>query len=92
MKLLFIPGLVEAFFDGGIAIPIFGMPATFGFALGFILKAIGPALVIQLMFETQSKGLGVDKGALARPYDLSPVQVVFMALFKGIGVDNGVPL
>jgi len=62
VKLLFIPGLIEAFFDGGIAVPIFGMPATFGFALGFILKAIGPALVIQLMFETQSKGLGIGKG------------------------------
>ena len=67
VKLLFIPGLVEAFFDGGIAIPIFGMPATFGFALGFILKAVGPALVIQLMFETQSKGLGVEKGAPPQP-------------------------
>ena len=65
MKLLLIPGLVEAFFDGAIAIPIFGMPPAFGFALGFILKAIGPALVIQLMFELQSTGLGVGKGAFA---------------------------
>jgi hypothetical protein len=63
VKLLFVPGLVEAFFDGAIAIPIFGMSATFGFALGFILKAVGPALVIQLMFETQSKRLGTAKGA-----------------------------
>lgn len=63
VKLLFIPGLVEAFFDGAIAIPIFGMSATFGFALGFILKAVGPALVIQLMFETQEKRLGTAKGA-----------------------------
>lgn len=39
MRLLFIPGVVEAFFDGGIAIPIFGMPPAFAFALGFILKA-----------------------------------------------------
>lgn len=61
VKLLLIPGLVEAFFDGAIAIPIFGMPPAFGFALGFILKAIGPALVIQLMFELQSTGLGVGK-------------------------------
>ena len=63
VKLLFIPGLTEAFFDGAIAIPIFGMSATFGFALGFILKAIGPALVIQLMFEVQEKRLGTAKGA-----------------------------
>ena len=39
VRLLFIPGVVEAFFDGGIAIPIFGMPPAFAFALGFILKA-----------------------------------------------------
>jgi len=65
VKLLFIPGLTEAFFDGAIAIPIFGMSATFGFALGFILKAIGPALVIQLMFEVQEKRLGTAKGASA---------------------------
>lgn len=39
VRLLFIPGVIEAFFDGGIAIPIFGMPPAFAFALGFILKA-----------------------------------------------------
>ena len=68
VKLLFIPGLTEAFFDGAIAIPIFGMSATFGFALGFILKAIGPALVIQLMFEVQEKRLGTAKGTSAHPH------------------------
>lgn len=100
MRLLFIPGVVEAFFDGGIAIPIFGMPPAFAFALGFILKAwryflplplashktggelhviglsimqaVGPALVIQAMFEVQQKRLGVAKGALTGflPVDL----------------------
>ena len=62
MKLLLIPGLCEAFFDGGLMIKIFGMPATFAFATGFILKAVGPALVIQAMFEVQQKRLGVRKG------------------------------
>ncbi|KAK9826729.1 hypothetical protein WJX81_002380 [Elliptochloris bilobata] len=61
VRLLFIPGIVEAFFDGGIAIPIFGMPPAFAFALGFILKAVGPALVIQAMFEVQQRRLGVAK-------------------------------
>lgn len=38
------------------------MPPTFAFALGFILKAVGPALVIQCMFEVQQKRLGTAKG------------------------------
>lgn len=58
VKLLLVPGLIEAFFDGGLAIALFGFSPLFGFALGFILKAIGPALVIQLMFELQQKRLG----------------------------------
>lgn len=62
VKLLFVPGLVEAFFDGGLMIKIFGMPPTFAFATGFILKAIGPALVIQAMFEVQQRRLGIRKG------------------------------
>ena len=61
VRLLFIPGVVEAFFDGALAIAFFRMPATFAFALGFILKAVGPALVIQCMFEVQQKRLGVAK-------------------------------
>lgn len=64
VKLLLIPGLVEAFFNGGMAVALFDMTALFGFALGFILKAIGPALVIQLMFELQQKRLGTEKSAL----------------------------
>lgn len=38
VKLLLIPGLVEAFFNGGLAVALFGMTPLFGFALGFILK------------------------------------------------------
>lgn len=63
-RLLLIPGICEAFFDGGLAVAIFGMPATFAFALGFILKAVGPALVIQCMFDVQQKRLGTAKGQL----------------------------
>ena len=61
VRLLLVPGIVEALFDGAIAMPIFGMPPTFAFALGFILKAVGPALVIQAMFEVQQKRLGSVK-------------------------------
>jgi hypothetical protein len=61
IRLLLVPGIIEAFFDGGIAIAIFGMPPLFAFALGFILKAVGPALVIQCMFEVQQKRLGTQE-------------------------------
>ena len=67
-RLLLVPGIVEAFFDGGLAIAFFGMPPAFGIALGFILKAVGPALVIQAMFEVQQKRLGVEKSVL--PFSL----------------------
>ena len=60
-RLLLVPGIVEAFFDGGLIIKVFGMPATFAFAVGFIMKAVGPALVIQCMFEVQQKRLGTAK-------------------------------
>ena len=55
MRLLFIPGVVEAFFDGGIAIPIFGMPPAFAFALGFILKACFPDSLPTLRHTRQAE-------------------------------------
>lgn len=77
IRLLLIPGICEAFFDGGLAHLFFGMPVTFGFALGFILKAVGPALVIQCMFELQQKRLGAEKAI--------PATVVAAASFDGNG-------
>jgi NhaP-type Na+/H+ or K+/H+ antiporter len=62
LRLAFVPGLLEAFFDGGLAILLFGMPPALGFALGFILKAVGPGLVVPAMFQLQKLGLGADKG------------------------------
>ena len=62
LRLAFVPGLLEAFFDGGLAIVLFGMPPALGFALGFILKAVGPGLVVPAMFQLQKVGLGADKG------------------------------
>ena len=43
----------------------------FAFAMGFILKAVGPALVMQLMFELQSKRLGTDRSELTPHYNKS---------------------
>eukprot|EP00884_Botryococcus_braunii_P018317 jgi/Botrbrau1/5169/Bobra.0172s0041.1 len=61
VRLLLVPGICEAFFDGGLAMMLFDQPAPFAFALGFILKAVGPALVIQAMFEVQQRRRGVER-------------------------------
>ena len=63
VRLLLIPGICEALVSGTVAHFIFDMPLLLGFTLGFILKAVGPAIVIQLMFDLQRRGRGVDKGA-----------------------------
>ena len=53
---------LQALVAGVVAYGVFGMPILLAFTLGFILKAVGPAIVIQLMFDLQRKGRGVDKG------------------------------
>ncbi|CAL5227266.1 g10197 [Coccomyxa viridis] len=93
VRLLLVPGIVEAFFDGAIAMPIFGMPPTFAFALGFILKAVGPALVIQAMFEVQQKRLGAVKSipatvVAAASFD-DAIAITGYTLFINLAVREG---
>ncbi|KAK2076722.1 hypothetical protein QBZ16_005482 [Prototheca wickerhamii] len=66
IRLALIPGLVEAFYDGGIATApgLFGMPVLLGFSMGFILKAVGPGLVVPAMFKLQKLGYGRDQAML----------------------------
>ncbi len=91
-RLLLIPGLTEAFVAGGAAIGIMGLTPFFGFTLGFILKAVGPAIVIQTMFDVQKAGLGVAKGipsiivAAASFDDL--VALTGYSLFSNLAVNN----
>jgi len=53
---------LKHFFDAGVAHAIFRMPFTLALSLGFILKAVGPGLVVPAMFHLQKQGLGVQKG------------------------------
>ncbi|GIL49751.1 hypothetical protein Vafri_6051 [Volvox africanus] len=62
VRLLLLPGLVEAFTTAGAAVGIMKMPPFWALTQGFILKAVGPAVVIQTMFDLQKRGLGVNKG------------------------------
>jgi len=89
-RLLLIPGIVEALISGSVARAVFGMPWMLALALGFILKAVGPAIIIQLMFDLQKRGWGVDKGipalvvAAASFDDL--VAIFFYTLFINLAV------
>ncbi|KAI8468895.1 MAG: Sodium/hydrogen exchanger family-domain-containing protein [Monoraphidium minutum] len=76
LRLAFIPGVIEAVFDAGIAVALFGMPYTLALSMGFILKAVGPGLVVPAMFQLQKEGLGADKGV--------PSTVVIAASFDDI--------
>ncbi|KAL4424127.1 hypothetical protein ABPG75_001428 [Micractinium tetrahymenae] len=76
MRLALLPGLAEAFYDGGIAVAIFDMPVLLAFTMGFILKAVGPGLVVPAMFQLQKTGLGRDQGI--------PSTVVIAASFDDI--------
>lgn len=66
LRLAFIPGLAEALFDAGLAVAFFRMPVTLALAMGFILKAVGPGLVVPAMFQLQNLGLGAEKGEWER--------------------------
>ena len=38
LRLLLIPGIVEALVAGGVMIGVFGMPPLFAIAVGFVIK------------------------------------------------------
>ena len=96
LRLLLVPGSVEALVSGSVAHAVFGMPWLLAYALGFILKAVGPAIVIQLMFDLQKRGLGVAKGipalvvAAASFDDL--VAIFFYTLFINFAVQGATPV
>ena len=60
--LAFVPGLCEAFAITFLA-PLW-MPLTYLEAalLGFILAAVSPAVIVPMMIDYQSRGLGMKKG------------------------------
>ena len=66
LRLAFVPGLIEGLFDAGMGVALFGMPFTLALSMGFILKAVGPGLVVPAMFALQKEGWGAIQGAAAR--------------------------
>ncbi len=93
LRLAFLPGLAEAIFDAGIATVVFRMPFTLAMALGFILKAVGPGLVVPAMFQLQKQGLGAAKGipstvVIAASFD-DIVAITGFSIFINIAIATG---
>lgn len=54
VRLLLLPGLVEAFVTGGAAMGIMRMPVFWAFTQGFILKAVGEEAASEWDHEDKS--------------------------------------
>ncbi|KAI8466952.1 MAG: Sodium/hydrogen exchanger family-domain-containing protein [Monoraphidium minutum] len=76
LRLALVPGVIEAFFDAGLGVALFGMPFALALSMGFILKAVGPGLVVPAMLALQKEGWGADKGV--------PSTIVIAASFDDI--------
>jgi len=62
LRLTLLPGLCEAIATAYVAHWIFDMSLMFSLALGFILAAVSPAIIVPGMTNLKRLGYGVDKG------------------------------
>jgi len=62
LRLTLLPGLCEAIATAYVAHWIFNMSIMFSLALGFILAAVSPAIIVPGMTNLKRLGYGVDKG------------------------------
>eukprot|EP00882_Tetradesmus_deserticola_P034074 GHRQ01038981.1.p1 GENE.GHRQ01038981.1~~GHRQ01038981.1.p1 ORF type:complete len:499 (+),score=175.50 GHRQ01038981.1:208-1704(+) len=93
LRLAFLPGVAEALFDAGVAVGVFGMPFPLALSLGFILKAVGPGLVVPAMFQLQKQGLGANKGipstvVIAASFD-DIIAITGFSIFVNIAIATG---
>ena len=61
-RLTVLPGASEALAVGVVARWVFELPFVLALALGFILAAVSPAVVVVQMFDLHERGYGVAKG------------------------------
>ncbi|WIA18744.1 hypothetical protein OEZ85_003434 [Tetradesmus obliquus] len=93
LRLAFLPGVTEAIFDAGVATAVFHMPFPLALSLGFILKAVGPGLVVPAMFQLQKQGLGANKGipstvVIAASFD-DIIAITGFSIFVNIAIATG---
>ena len=62
LRLTLLPGLCEAIASAYVTHWIFDMSLMFSLALGFILAAVSPAIIVPGMTNLKRLGYGVDKG------------------------------
>ena len=62
LRLELPPFVCEVAWVTGIAVALFSMPPALGAALGCVLAAVGPALIVPQALSLEMLGLGVDKG------------------------------
>lgn len=62
LKLGLVPWTVEFVLCAVLANQFFGMPWTWAFALGSIIAAVSPAVIVPCLFRLRTKGYGVAKG------------------------------
>ena len=62
LRLTLLPGLCEAIASAYVANWLFDMSLMFSLALGFILAAVSPAIIVPGMTNLKRLGYGVDKG------------------------------
>jgi len=93
VRLTVLPGVTEALASAGLAVAIFDMPFFLALAMGFILAAVSPAVVVGGMFNLQQRGYGVDKGipslvVAAASFD-DVVAISGFSMFIGLAVGEG---
>ena len=92
MRLTSIPGLCEAVVTSLIAVWAFGMSFTLALALGFLLAAVSPAILVPGVMRLKEMGYGIDKGipslvmAAASFDDITAITGFTASL--GIALDN----
>ena len=62
MRLTCFPGMMEAIISASLAVLLFKMPLSLSLALGYILSAVSPAIVLPGMMRLKEQGYGVEKG------------------------------
>lgn len=62
LKLGLVPWGVEAVVVGVLSHYFLGLPLLWGFALGSIIAAVSPAVVVACLVKVRAKGYGVAKG------------------------------
>jgi NhaP-type Na+/H+ or K+/H+ antiporter len=92
LRLTALPGMIEALTAASLGVLLFDMPFTLALALGYILSAVSPAIVVPSMISLKNLGYGAERGiptlvmAAASFDDLAAITGFTVSI--GIALDN----